>query len=74
MITDMNYDMNCKSALNSITCRNHISTNKQAPERLVNIDSVHTVAILELTQGLGEWSKTCRYCEGRTTANLAKLE
>ena len=22
---------------------------------------------------LGEWSKTCRYCEGRAAANLAKL-
>ena len=22
---------------------------------------------------LGEWSKTCSYCEGRTAANLAKL-
>ena len=22
---------------------------------------------------LGEWSKTCRYCEGRAAANLVKL-
>ena len=25
-------------------------------------------------ESLGEWSKTCRYCEGRAIANLAKLE
>ena len=33
----------------------------------------HTHGKLIFTWRLGEWSKTCRYCERLAAANLAKL-
>ena len=33
----------------------------------------YIVAKVARRQSLGEWTKTCRYCEGHAAANLAKL-